>query len=78
MLAIRKCQMCGEPFDAVVGQDKALMCPTCRDLAAGIITVESELAAYRDFESDFDLERSREPDGIRNSAEPTTLGEDLR
>lgn len=75
MLAIRKCQMCGEPFDAVVGQDKALMCPTCRDLAAGIITVESELAAYRDFESDFDLERSREPDGIRNSAEPTTLGD---
>ena len=75
MLAIRKCRMCGEPFDAVVGQDKALMCPTCRDLAAGIITVESELAAYRDFESDFDLERSREPDGIRNSAEPTTLGD---
>lgn len=75
MLAIRKCRMCGEPFDAVVGQDKALMCPTCRDLAAGIITVESELAAYRDFESDFDLERSREPNGIRNSAEPTTLGD---
>lgn len=75
MLAIRKCRMCGEPFDAVVGQDKALMCPTCRDLAAGIITVESELAAYRDFESDFDLERSREPDGTRNSAEPTTLGD---
>lgn len=75
MLAIRKCRMCGEPFDAVVGQDKALMCPTCRDLAAGIITVESELAAYRDFESDFDLGRSREPDGIGNSAEPTTLGD---
>lgn len=75
MLAIRKCRMCGEPFDAVVGQDKALMCPTCRDLAAGIITVESELAAYRDFESDFDLERSREPNGIGNSAEPTTLGD---
>lgn len=75
MLAIRKCRMCGEPFDAVVGQDKALMCPTCRDLAAGIITVESELAAYRDFESDFDLERSGEPDGIGNSAEPTTLGD---
>ena len=75
MLAIRKCRMCGEPFDAVVGQDKALMCPTCRDLAAGIITVESELAAYRDFESDFDLGRSREPDGIGNSTEPTTLGD---
>lgn len=75
MLAIRKCRMCGEPFDAVVGQDKALMCPTCRDLAAGIIAVESELAAYRDFESDFDLERSREPDGIGNSTEPTTLGD---
>ncbi|BFJ83755.1 hypothetical protein Ruko_01720 [Ruthenibacterium sp. TH_2024_36131] len=75
MLAIRKCRMCGEPFDAVVGQDKAFMCPTCRDLAAGIITVESELAAYRDFESDFDLGRSREPDGIGNSAEPTTLGD---
>lgn len=75
MLAIRKCRMCGEPFDAVVGQDKALMCPTCRGLAAGIITVESELAAYRDFESDFDLGRSREPDGIGNSVEPTTLGD---
>ena len=75
MLAIRKCRMCGEPFDAVVGQDKALMCPTCRDLAAGIITVESEFATYRDFESDFDLERSGEPDGMGNSAEPTTLGD---
>lgn len=77
MLAIRKCRVCGDLFDAVVGQDKSLTCPVCRDLAASIITVEGELAACRDFENDFDMEQSREPDDMGGSSAPIPLEDQI-